>query len=46
MHAYNGKGIFTNRHDTLDGLERELSSRFRDVSLDVIGCAALFAARN
>ncbi len=45
MSVYNGKGIFTNREDTLAGLEHELTSRFRAVSLETVGCAALFSAR-
>lgn len=45
MKVYNGKGIFSNRHDTLEALERELTARFRDVSIDTVGCAALFSAR-
>lgn len=45
MHVYNKKGIFANEHDDLDGLQRALSSRFRDVSVQVVGCAALFSAR-
>lgn len=45
MNFYNGKGVFTNTHDTLDGLERELQRRFHEVSVEVSGCAALFAGR-
>jgi hypothetical protein len=43
MDIYNRKGIFSNCNDTLDGLERVLRERFRDVTIEVIGCAALFA---
>ena len=45
MAVYNKQGIFTNEHDTLDGLKRALSERFRDVSVEVVGCAALFSGR-
>ena len=45
MAAYNKKGIFTNQNDDLDGLKRELSRRFREVSVEVVGCAALFSGR-
>jgi 2-polyprenyl-3-methyl-5-hydroxy-6-metoxy-1,4-benzoquinol methylase len=45
MAAYNKKGIFSNRSDDLDGLKRELSRRFREVSVEVVGCAALFSGR-
>ncbi|HEV8499882.1 MAG TPA: class I SAM-dependent methyltransferase [Gemmatimonadaceae bacterium] len=45
MDVYNKKGIFSNQRDNLAGLKRELQRRFRDVSLEVVGCAALFAGR-
>jgi SAM-dependent methyltransferase len=45
MAVYNKKGIFANQHDDLEGLERVLRSRFRDVSIQVIGCGALFSGR-
>jgi hypothetical protein len=45
MDVYNKKGIFSNQHDNLAGLNAELQRRFRDVSLEVVGCAALFAGR-
>jgi hypothetical protein len=45
MDVYNKKGIFSNQQDDLEGLERALSSRFRDVSVQVIGCCALFSGR-
>jgi SAM-dependent methyltransferase len=45
MDVYNKKGIFSNQRDNLAGLKRELHRRFRDVSLEVVGCAALFAGR-
>jgi hypothetical protein len=43
MNAYNRKGIFSNREDGLDGLTRALNQRFREVSVEVVGCAALFS---
>lgn len=45
MAFYNRKGIFSNRDDDLDGLKAALNQRFRDVSIEVAGCAALFSAR-
>lgn len=45
MDVYNSKGIFSNQDDDLEGLKRSLSQRFRDVSVEVIGCAALFSGR-
>lgn len=45
MRTYNRRGIFSNAGDDLDGLERELRRRFRDASVEVIGCAALFSGR-
>jgi hypothetical protein len=45
MAFYNAKGVFSNERDDLDGLRRALEARFRDVSIEVVGCAALFSAR-
>lgn len=45
MAAYNRKGIFSNQDDDLETLKRELGQRFRDVSVEVVGCAALFSGR-
>ena len=45
MDFYNKKGIFSNRHDDLDGLKQALSQRFHDVSVEVVGCAAFFSGR-
>ena len=45
MSTYNKKGIFSNQHDDLDGLKRALSQRFRDVLVEVVGCAAIFSGR-
>jgi 2-polyprenyl-3-methyl-5-hydroxy-6-metoxy-1,4-benzoquinol methylase len=46
MGAYNMKGIFSNRHDDLESLKRALRQRFREVAVEVVGCAALFSARS
>jgi hypothetical protein len=45
MSLYNRRRIFSNEHDDLPGLRRALEQRFRDVSVVVVGCAALFAGR-
>jgi len=45
MAFYNRKGIFSNTADTLDALTLELSLRFENVQVELVGCAALFAAR-
>jgi hypothetical protein len=45
MDFYNKKGIFTNREDSLQGLRQELGRRLREVSIEVVGCAALFSGR-
>lgn len=45
MNAYNKKGIFSNQNDDLNGLRRTLSQRFRELSVEVVGCAALFSGR-
>lgn len=45
MAVYNRNGAFSNTTDSLDDLERELRLRFRDVTVEVIGCVAAFAGR-
>lgn len=45
MAIYNSKGIFSNERDDLQGLQGALTQRFRDVSVEVLGCAALFSGR-
>ncbi len=45
MELYNKKGIFSNREDNFDDLSRALRRRFREVSIEARGCAALFTAR-
>ena len=45
MDVYNKKGIFSNQHDNLEGLKRSLGKRFQDISVEVVGCAAIFSGR-
>lgn len=45
MEVYNKKGIFSNQGDDLEGLKHELTRRFKEVSVEVVGCAALFSGR-
>ena len=45
MDAYNKRGIFSNQRDDLSGLKCALNQRFREVAVEVVGCAALFSAR-
>lgn len=45
MTFYNSKGVFTNERDTLDGLQQSLHQCFREVSVEVVGCAALYSGR-
>ena len=44
MAFYNSKGIFSNTQDDLETLTRELEKRFNAVSVETVGCAALFSA--
>lgn len=44
MAFYNSKGIFSNEEDDLETLTRELEKRFDTVSVETVGCAALFSA--
>lgn len=43
---YNKKGIFCNKQDDYDSLSAELNRYFTDVQIRVIGCVALFSAKN
>ena len=45
MGIYNKKGIFSNEQDDFKGLERSLKTHLRDVTVEVVGCAALFMGR-
>ena len=44
MAFYNSKGIFSNTQDDLETLTRQLEKRFSAVSVETVGCAALFSA--
>jgi ubiquinone/menaquinone biosynthesis C-methylase UbiE len=44
MALYNRKGIFSNRRDTTEALERILAERFADYSLEQVGSVAIFSA--
>ena len=45
MALYNRKRIFSNADDSLDELQRVLTDRFANVEIEVVGCAAIFSAR-
>ena len=45
MRLYNRQGVFSNTGDSLEALRSALDERFRSVEIEVVGCAALFAAR-
>ena len=45
MRVYNRKGVFSNAADTLPDLRAALERRFRSVEITVVGCVALFVAR-
>jgi 2-polyprenyl-3-methyl-5-hydroxy-6-metoxy-1,4-benzoquinol methylase len=45
MDVYNKQGIFSNQDDGLKDLKWALSQRFGEVSVEVVGCAALFSGR-
>jgi SAM-dependent methyltransferase len=45
MALFNRRGIFCNAGDTAAALREELARRFRESSVDVIGCVAVFRAR-
>jgi 2-polyprenyl-3-methyl-5-hydroxy-6-metoxy-1,4-benzoquinol methylase len=45
MDFYNSKGIFSNGNDDAEGLKRALGQRFRSVTVEIAGCAALFSGR-
>lgn len=44
MQFYNQKQIFSNTSDSLDELQSQLTSRYTDVEIKVVGCVALFRA--
>ena len=41
----NKNKAFSNLYDGLDDLKEELEKRFKNASINVIGCMALFSAR-
>ena len=45
MASYNKKGMFSNQNDNLEDLKSALNQRFKDISVEVIGCVALFSGR-
>lgn len=45
MGLYNKKGIFSNVQDSLDGLTRALTKRFKNVGIEIVGCVALFSGQ-
>ena len=45
MAFYNAKGIFTNSEDDFQGLRAMLSEQLTAVTVEVVGCAALFSGR-
>jgi hypothetical protein len=45
MALYNSKKIFTNNQDDLEGLREVLVENLTGVTLEVVGCAALFSGR-
>ncbi len=46
MRAYNRKGVFSNAADSASALQAALDQRFRSVQVDIVGCAAVFVARD
>ena len=45
MRVYNSRAIFSNTEDTLANLEAGLKQHFKDYSVKVVGCVALFTGR-
>ena len=45
IYITNRKNVFSNLDDSLDDLKEELSKRFKKVSVNIIGCMALFGAQ-
>ena len=45
MGVYNKKGIFSNTADDFESLVKALRRRFEDVTIELIGCVALFSGR-
>jgi hypothetical protein len=45
MQHLNARGVLSNQQDSPVGLRSELTRRFSEVSLETIGCIALFAGK-
>lgn len=45
MALYNQRGIFSNTQDSLEGLGSALAQRFEKVTIEVVGCVALYSAQ-
>ena len=45
MGRNNANGIFSNADDDVDGLRSVLSTHLTDVTVDAVGCVAIFAGR-
>jgi 2-polyprenyl-3-methyl-5-hydroxy-6-metoxy-1,4-benzoquinol methylase len=45
MGLYNKKGIFANTADDFESLKEALNRRFENVSVELIGCVAMFSGR-
>ena len=45
MKHYNFYGVFSNTRDSVDTLRHQLEMRFAAVSIEIVGCVALFSAR-
>lgn len=45
MAFYNSKGIFTNVNDDLNGLKTSLMEHLSDITIDIVGCVAIFSGR-
>ncbi|MDF2998744.1 MAG: Methyltransferase type 12 [Xanthobacteraceae bacterium] len=46
MRTYNRNGVFSNAADSAAALEAALEARFNSVDIEIVGCAALFVARD
>jgi hypothetical protein len=45
LYFMNARGYLSNKQDDLEGLKRNLAECFRESSVKVVGCVALFSAR-
>ena len=46
MALYNSKGIFTNVHDDIEGLKKVLGATLSGITVEIVGCAALFSGKS